>query len=340
MRLGVNLGIHGAAANEMLGFIRHADAIGIDSIWAAEGYGTDAATVLAYLAGQTQRMRLGSAVFQIPARTPASAATAAMTVDALSGGRMVLGLGVSGPQVVEGWHGVRYGRPLLRTREYVDIVRAVVARERPLEYDGSEYQVPYKGPGATGLGKPLKSILRPLRPRIPIYLAAIGPKMVGLAAEIAEGWLPLFYSPEREDLYDGPLADGCKLGGRRLDSLDIAATVSVVVGDDLEACFDRLRPHLALYIGGMGSRERNFYHDLACRYGYQKAADRIQALYLEGKVAEAAHAVPSELIEEVALVGTMDRIIDRLEVWKASRVTTLILDTRDSELLVRLQDAL
>jgi F420-dependent oxidoreductase-like protein len=340
MELGLNVGMIGGDPSAMVSLVEHADRLGIESVWAAEAYGSDAVTVLSYLAGRTERIKLGSAILQMPARTPANTAMTAMSLDALSGGRMLLGLGLSGPQVVEGWHGVPYGRPLARTREYVEIVRRVIAREDRLEFDGTEYQVPYQGPNATGLGKPLKSILHPVRSSIPVYLAAIGPKNVRLTAEIADGWLPIFYSPEREDIYNEHLDAGLEAAGRDPDSLAIAPTASVVVGDDLDACRDAVRPGLALYIGGMGARGRNFYHDLACRYGFEKEADEIQDLYLDGKKAEAAAKVPDALVDETALVGPLDRVVDRLEAWKESRVSTLILGTRDPDVLERLQNAL
>jgi F420-dependent oxidoreductase-like protein len=340
MRLGLNLGYSGSSIGNVLPLVQHADRIGIDSVWAAEAYGSDAVTVLSYLAAMTERIKLGSAILQMPARTPANTAMTAMTLDALSGGRVVLGLGLSGPQVVEGWHGVPYGKPLGRTREYVEIVRRAIAREAPLEYAGTHYRIPYQGPDATGLGKPLKSILHPVRTRIPIYLAAIGPRNVELTAEIADGWLPIFYSPEREDIFTEALDAGLAKHGRKADELDIATTVNVVVGDDIEACRDQVRPMLALYIGGMGARGRNFYYDLACRYGFEAEASRIQDRYLDGKKAEAAEAVPDALVDEVSLVGPLPRIVDRLEAWKASRVGTLILATYQPKALEALQNSL
>jgi F420-dependent oxidoreductase-like protein len=307
-------------------------------VWAAEAYGSDAVTVLSYIAARTERIKVGSAILQIPARTPANTAMTAMTLDALSGGRMLLGLGMSGPQVVEGWHGTPYGRPLGRTREYVDIVRKAIAREEPLSYDGDHYQVPYEGADATGLGKPLKSILHPVRNRIPIYLAAIGPRNVALTGEIADGWLPIFYSPERESMVVEPLDEGIERGERTPSDVDIAATVKVATGDDLDKCRDEIRPFLALYIGGMGARGRNFYFDLAVRYGFEEAAKTIQDAYLEGRKNDAAAAVPDELVDEVALVGSLDRIGDRLQAWKESRVGTVILGTEDPRVLEAAQE--
>ncbi|HEX2028267.1 MAG TPA: LLM class F420-dependent oxidoreductase [Nitriliruptorales bacterium] len=340
MRLGLNIGYSGATIGDVLPLVEHADRIGIDSVWAAEAYGSDAVTVLGYLAARTTRIQLGSAILQIPARTPANTAMTAMTLDAVSGGRFILGLGVSGPQVVEGWHGVAYGKPLARTREYVEIVRAAVARETPLTYQGEHYQIPYRGDDATGLGKPLRSILHPLRERIPIYLAALGPRNVELAAGLAEGWLPIFYAPEREDVFAEPLRRGLAQRPPELGDLEIAATVQVALGDDLDDCRDRMRPILSLYVGGMGSRERNFYRDLTARYGFEAEADLIQDLYLAGDRRAAAAAVPDELVDMLTLVGPLPRVIARLEAWRSSRVTTLVLATEDPGALAAIREAL
>ncbi|MPZ72056.1 MAG: LLM class F420-dependent oxidoreductase [Nitriliruptorales bacterium] len=340
MKLGLNIGYSGSTIDDVLPLVEHADRIGIDSVWAAEAYGSDAVTVLSYLAARTRRIKLASGILQMPARTPANTAMTAMTLDALSAGRFILGLGLSGPQVVEGWHGVPYGNPLGRTREYVEIVRMAIARKAPLEFHGDHYEIPYTGDDATGLGKPLKSILHPVRDRIPIYLAAIGPKNVRLTAEIADGWLPIFYSPEREDTYNEQLDAGLRGAGRSSEDFDIAASVMVAAGDDVSACRDQLRPFLALYIGGMGARGRNFYNDLATRYGFGEAAAVIQDLYLDGRKDEAAAAVPDELVDEVALVGPIDRIVDRLAAWTQSRVETMVLGTHQPEVLTALQEAL
>ncbi|CAN5617621.1 LLM class F420-dependent oxidoreductase [soil metagenome] len=340
MRLGLNIGYSGSSIGDVLPLIEHADKVGIDSVWAAEAYGSDAATVLAYVAAKTHNVKVGSAIFQMPARTPANTAMTAMTLDALSDKRMLLGLGLSGPQVVEGWHGVPYGKPLTRTREYVEIVRTIIARDEPLAFQGEEYQIPFTGDGATGLGKPLKSILHPVRNRIPIYLASIGPKNVQLTAEIGDGWLPIFYSPEREDIYNENLDIGFTKAGRDGSDFDIAPTAHVAMGDDLDACRDQLRPLFALYIGGMGARGKNFYFNLATRYGFEQAAEQIQDLYLDGKKDQAAAAVPDALVDECALVGPLDRIIDRLQAWKESRIGTLILGTQQPEVLEPLVEAL
>jgi F420-dependent oxidoreductase-like protein len=334
MRLGINLGYSGAQMSDVLPLVRLADRVGVDSVWAAESYGSDAVTVLSYIAGVTERIALGSAILQMPARTPAATAMTAMTLDALSRGRVILGLGVSGPQVVEGWHGVAYSKPLAKTREYVEVVRRAIAREEPLRFDGTHFQIPYRGPDSSGLGKPLKSILHPVRPRIPIYLAAIGPRNVALAAEIADGWMPIFYSPEHEDVFADSIRAGLDAaGGRDPASLEIATTVMVAAGDDIQRCRDRLRPTFALYIGGMGSRDHNFYNDLAVRYGYEEAAVAIQGAYLDGRRDDAVAAVPDALIDEVALVGPLAGILERLAAWEESRVTTLILGTDQPEVV-------
>lgn len=325
MRLGLNMGYSGSALGLDLSLIQEADRLGFHSVWSAEAYGSDAVSTIAWVAAQTRRIGVGTAIMQIPARTPTLAATTAVTLDQLSGGRFLLGLGVSGPQVVEGWHGVAFGKPLARTREYVEIVRAVWRREKPLTFNGAYYQIPYAGPDATGLGKPLKSILHAGR-EIPIYLAAIGPKNVALAAEIADGWLPIFFSPDRIGVFTDSLQAGFQRagGGKSLARFDIAPTVAVVLGADAGACRAIVKPRLALYVGGMGARDRNFYNELVCRYGYEAAAKRIQELYLAGKKDEAAAAVPDALVDEVALCGPRDRIKERLSRWTGAGVTTLI----------------
>jgi len=332
VRLGLNLGYRGTALAADTTLITEAERLGYDSVWTAEAYGSDAVTPLAYLAGRTERIMLGSAILQMPARSPAMTAMTAATLDHLSGGRFLLGLGVSGPQVVEGWHGRPYGKPLRVTREYVQVLRLIFAGNEPVEFSGEYYQMPYRGTDATGLGKPLKLIDRPLNPNLPIYLAAIGPNNVRLTAEIADGWLPIFYSPEQAGAVFGPLlAEGFERSGEADKALhfDTAVTVTVAVDDDLDRARLAAKPMLSLYIGGMGSRGKNFYHDLAHRYGYGEAADRIQDAYLAGRKMEAMRAVPDELVDEVSLVGSKERIADRLEAWKASGITTLIAATTD-----------
>jgi F420-dependent oxidoreductase-like protein len=334
MRLGLNVGYSGAHLRLDMNLIGEADRLGFHSVWAAEAYGSDAITPLAYIAARTERIRLASGIMQMPARTPAMAAMTAMSLDQLSGGRFICGLGVSGPQVVEGWHGVRYGKPLVRTREYVEILRTIWARERALEHHGEHYDIPYTGAGASGLGKPLKSILHGRQ--IPIYLAAIGPKSVAQAAEIADGWLPIFYSPYRAPkVYQSALDEGFARagGGKGTPTFDVAASVTVMVANDVQACLDRLKPQLALYIGGMGARGKNFYNDLACRYGFEGAARTIQDLYLAGKKDEATATVPNELADEVSLVGPKERIRDRLAAWRSSPIGTMILAAGQPEAL-------
>lgn len=332
MRLGLNLGYSGSTMGIDLSLVQEADRLGYHSVWSAEAYGSDAVTPITWVAARTERIGVGTAIMQIPGRTPTLTAATAMTLDQLSGGRFLLGLGVSGPQVVEGWHGVPFGKPLVKTREYVEIVRAVWRRERPLEFKGEYYQIPYRGPDATGLGKPLKSILHG-RPTIPIYLAAIGPRNVALAAEIADGWLPVFFSPQRMSVFQEPLEAGFRAagGGKSLRSFDAAPTVSVVLGDDAARCRSVVKPQLALYIGGMGARGKNFYNELVCRYGYEAEAERIQDLYLAGKKEEATAAVPDALVDEVALCGPRERIRDRLAAWTQSGVTTMICGARQIE---------
>ena len=324
MRFGLNAGYSGSRMSINMELVKEADKLGFHSVWAAEAYGSDAVTPVAWIAGQTQKIHVGTAIMQMPARTPAMTAMTATTLDQLSGGRFLLGLGVSGPQVVEGWHGVPYGKPLVRTREYVEIVRQIWAREKPLEHQGEHYQIPYRGPGASGLGKPLKSILHGRQ--IPIYLASIGPKSVELAAEIADGWMPIWYSPYRTNVYKDSLRAGFTKGGggKGLHNFDVAPAVTVILGSDVEGCLQMIKPFLALYIGGMGARGKNFYNDLACRYGFEADAKKIQDLYLGGKKDEAAAAVPDQLADEVALVGPKERLRDRLAAWRESGVTTMI----------------
>ncbi|MBX5475035.1 MAG: LLM class F420-dependent oxidoreductase [Thermoleophilia bacterium] len=328
MKLGLSLGYAPPGTNpaDLVPLAQEAERLGYDSVWAAEAWGTDAVSVLAWIAARTSRIKVGSAIMQIPGRTPANAAMTAATLDLMSGGRFILGLGTSGPQVVEGWHGQPWGRPLEKTREYVEIVRAALRRE-VVRHEGAHYRIPYDGPGATGLGKPLKLMLRPLRAEIPIYLAAIGPRNVALAAEIADGWLPIFVAPERFAEVFGPSLAGAPPG------FEVAATASVLVGDDVQALRDALKPHLALYVGGMGAKGRNFYNALVRRYGFEAEAERIQELYLSGHQREAIAAVPDELVDAVALVGPKERIRDRLEAWRETPVTTLVVGSPDPQAL-------
>ena len=333
MRLGFYMGYAPPGTNplELIELAQEAERVGYDSAWAAEAWGTDAVSVLAWLAATTSTIKIGSAILQIPARTPGNAVMTAATLDLMSGGRFLLGLGLSGPQVVEGWHREPWGKPLTRTREYVELVRAGLRRER-LEYEGQQYQVPYRGNGATGLGKPLKLMARPLRAEIPIYLAAFRPRSVQLTSEIADGWLPIFFSPEKTSrVFPAPFRRG---------DLDIAPSVPALLSDDVEVARDALKAYYALYIGGMGARGKNFYNELACEYGYEEAAMTIQDLYLDGKHRDAAAAVPDELVDELALVGPKERIAERLEAWKGSGATTLLVSTRDAASLRAVAEAL
>ena len=323
MRLGLMLGYAAGKVELPLELVQEADRLGVYAVWTAEAYGSDAISPLAWIGALTHKIKLGTAIMQMPGRTPANAAMTAMTLNQLSNGRFLMGLGLSGPQVVEGWHGVSYRLPLARTREYVEIVRAICRREARLTYDGKLYQIPYRGDDATGLGKPLKSTLA-AQPDIPIYLAAIGPKNVELTAEIADGWLPIFFAPQKyADNYADQVNAGLAKSGKTLADFDIAPMVSVVLTDNLEIGYNMLRPMLALYIGGMGAKGKNFYNDLAARYGYAAEAAEIQELYLAGRPGEAMMKVPPALIDEVALVGDRARLKDRLQLWIDSPITTL-----------------
>lgn len=335
MRLGLMLGYAQGKMDLPIELVQEADRLGVYAIWAAEAYGSDAVTPVAWLGALTERIKLGTAIMQMPGRTPANASMTAMTLNQLSGGRFLMGLGLSGPQVVEGWHGVGYKRPLTRTREYVEIVRTIFQRKERLTYEGKIYQMPYTGDDAMGLGKPLKSTLH-AQPDIPIYLAAIGPKNVALSAEIADGWLPIFFSPTKFDGTYRPIVEEgfAKAGnGKGWADFDVAPTVSVVMDDNLDICYNALRPMLALYIGGMGAKGKNFYFDLAARYGYEAEATEVQDLYLSGKKFEAMSKVPAGLIDEVALVGSKARIKDRLAMWQDSPITTMNLTVFDVETL-------
>jgi F420-dependent oxidoreductase-like protein len=322
MKLGVHVGYWGLGMGpqDQLAVVQEAERLGYDSVWAAEAYGSDAATVLAWLAAGTSRIKLGSAIFQMPGRSAAMTAMTAATIDELSGGRMVLGIGSSGPQVAEGWHGQRFARQLQRTREYVDVVRMALARER-VEYHGETIELPLPD----GPGKPLKLMITPKQERIPIYLAAIGPKNTALAGEIADGWIPTFFSPEHVSELRSLLQEGASRSGRSLDQFDMAPTVNAYISDDRELARNLMRPVLALYIGGMGSRKQNFYNNLVQRYGFEEAAKEIQDLYLEGKKAEAGDAIPDELIDLVSLCGPRDVVRDRLAAFRDAGVGTLMI---------------
>src|SRR3954471_15065249 len=335
--LAVRLGLHigywglGMTAGEQLELVLEAERLGYDSVWTAEAYGSDAATILAWLAQATSRIKLGSAIFQMPGRSAAMTAMTAATIDQLSGGRMLLGIGSSGPQVAEGWHGQRFGKQLQRTREYVAVVRKALARER-LEFEGETLTLPLPD----GPGKALKLTISPVQDRIPIYLAAIGPNNTKLAGEIADGWLPFMFSPEHADELRPLLEEGAERSGRSLDGFTIAPSINAFVGDDQEQARDLMRPMLALYIGGMGSREKNFYNQLVQRYGWEDAAREVQDLYLDGKKEEAGAALPGELIDQVTLSGPRDVGRDRLRAFQEAVVGALLITpmawTRDDRI--------
>jgi F420-dependent oxidoreductase-like protein len=326
MKLGMMAGGFGPQIRIDVERIKEAEALGYDSVWTAEAWGNDAITPLAWLAAQTSKIKLGTAIMQMPARTPAMCAMQAMTVDQLSGGRMIVGLGPSGPQVVEGWHGVPYGKPLVRTREYIEVMRRIFARTGPLTYDGKEYQIPYRGPGASGLGKPLRSILHG-RADIPIVTATISPKGIEVAAEIADGFIPIWTSAQGLKTFQASLDSGFARAapGKKRDGFEIMPFVSAIVHDDVAKCRDLVRPHLALYVGGMGARDKNFYNDHVSRQGWPEAARKIQDLYLGGRKSDAVAAVPDDLCDAVCLLGPKERVRDQLAAWKESPATTLIL---------------
>ena len=326
MKLGLQLGYWGSGPPvDAPAQVAEAERLGFDSIWTAEAYGSDALTPLAWWGSQTTNVRLGTALCQLSARTPTAMAMAALTIDHLSGGRFVLGLGVSGPQVVEGWYGQPFNKPLARTREYVEIVRKVLAREAPVTSDGPHYPLPY--PGGMGLGKPLKPIVHPLRADIPIIMGAEGPKNVALAAEIADGWFPIFFSPNAVKAFEPSLAEGfARPGARRsAEDFEVIAFAPTVIDDDVERAADAYRPFLALYMGGMGAKEMNFHFDVFARMGYEDVAHKVQDLYLEGRKDEAAAAIPTALVEEVALIGPVEKIRDDLAAWRESMATTLLI---------------
>ncbi|HSS95206.1 MAG TPA: LLM class F420-dependent oxidoreductase [Candidatus Dormibacteraeota bacterium] len=321
MKLGVNVGYwgFGLTAASQLEIAQTAEELGYDSVWVAEAYGSDAATVLAWLAAGTSRIKLGSGIFQIPARSAAMTAMTAATIDQLSGGRMLLGLGTSGPQVSEGWHGVRFAKQLQRTREYVAVVRMALAHQK-VEYHGETLELPLPD----GPGKVLKLTIRPVQERIPVYLAVLGPKNVALAGEIADGWLPVFFSPEHTRALRVPLEEGAARSGRSLEDFRICPSVNVMISDDAEAARNAMRPLLALYVGGMGSREQNFYNRLVSSYGFEREAQEVQELYLAGRKNEAMLALPDDLIDAVSIAGSPQRARERIQAFRAAGVETLI----------------
>jgi F420-dependent oxidoreductase-like protein len=331
MKLGLHLGYSGASLDLPVDLVQRAEALGYDSVWTAEAYGSDAVTPLAYLAARTGRIRLGTAIMQLAARTPANAAMCAATVDALAGGgRFIAGLGVSGPQIVEGWYGEPWGRPYWRLRDYVAIMRKIFRREAPVTHEGQEISLPYKGPGALGVGKPLRSILH-MNPSIPIYLGTGNEATVKLTAEIADGWLPLGFVPGSLPEYLPWLEEGFRRAGngKSLANFDIAAMVHVELARDVKSALARLKPDVALYVGGMGHRDRNFHKDMMARRGYGEAAERIQELFLAGRKDEAAAAVPDEWVDEKSLVGPPERVKARYRAWAESGATTLVVRSRD-----------
>ena len=319
MKVGLMIGYSGAKYQLPMDLIKQAEAAGFDSVWSAEAWGSDAVTPLAWILAQTTKLKAGTAICQVPARTPANMAMTAMTLDQLSNGRFILGVGPSGPQVVEGWYGNAYGKPLARTKEYIHIIRQILAREGPLVHDGEHYQIPFKGPGSTGLGKPLKSILHG-DPNLPIYSASFTPAGVRAAAEVADGFFPVWMDPDRFDLFADAIDAGFAAAGnaKSLDTFDVAPFVRMAMGDDIAACRAQLKRGLALYIGGMGARDKNFYNDYAKTMGYEAEAQEIQDLYLTGQKDAAAQAVPDQLIDDTALVGPPGHIREQLSRWRAA----------------------
>jgi F420-dependent oxidoreductase-like protein len=338
MKLGLLLRYAGEEGGPNIDLVLEAEKLGYTQVWQGESYGIDSVSPIAWTLARTSRIKAGTGIMQIPARTPACTAMTAMTLSAMSNGRFLLGLGPSGPQVVEGWHGVAYGKPLTRMKEYIAIVRKIFAREAPLEHESEHYQIPYRGPDATGLGKPLKTIMKPNRD-IRIYTAAIAPAGLRTAGEVADGVQPIFMSPEKADIITKPVLEGMAAAGRpqSLDNFDITPFVKVAMGPDLDKCRDQLRPEVALYVGGMGAREKNFYNDYAKRLGYEDAAVKIQNAFLAGRRNEAMAAIPEKLIDELFLVGTQDRIKGRLREWKAAakgnKVGTMLLSGANLDIL-------
>jgi F420-dependent oxidoreductase-like protein len=329
MQLGITLRL-GAGNPVDIDHVLQAERLGFSQVWAGEAYGTDAVTPVAWVLARTTRIKAGTGIMQMQARTPTCAAMTAQTLQLMSGNRFLCGVGPSGPQVIEGWHGAAYGKPIQRTKEYIEIIRRVLRREAPLTFEGEHYTIPYAGPGASGLAKPLKSIVH-ADPSLPIYTASITPAGLRAAGEVADGTLPIFFSPEQPDLITDAIEEGMRKagGGKTMADFDNAPYVRIRMGDDLDKCRDALRPELALYIGGMGARSKNFYNDLAKRLGYEEAAETIQNYYLEGKKKDAEAAVPAKLIDEISLVGPADRIRDRMQAWKdvarSHKVRTMVL---------------
>ncbi|MBN50710.1 MAG: LLM class F420-dependent oxidoreductase [Spongiibacteraceae bacterium] len=343
MKLGMMLGYSGKKLTLPMDLIKQAEKLGFDSVWTAEAYGSDAVSPAAWILAQTEKMKVGTCIMQMPARTPAMAAMTAITLDQLSEGRFLVGLGASGPQVVEGWHGVPYGKPVTRAKEYIQIMRNIMAREDVCEFDGKMYQMPVKGPGTTGLGKPLKSILHG-NPKIPMYLASITPAGLANAAEVADGVFPIFMIPEKFDVLKKDLDRGFAKSGRSMENFDVAPSVPVIMDDNIDGCRHFVKDFLSLYIGGMGAKGKNFYTDYATRCGYGAEAEKIQDLYLAGKKDEARAAVPDKLVDEIALVGPEARIRERAQDWKAAgargEVGTMLINAQQPEVLPILADCI
>ena len=331
MKLGLMLGYWMTGPEDPIELVQEAEDLGFDSVWSAEAYGSDCFSTLCWMGARTKKIKLGTGIMQLSARTPACAAMTAMTIDHLSGGRLILGVGASGPQVVEGWYGQPFPRPIGRTREFVTLVRKMIARKEPVEFDGEHYKLPY--PGGAGLGKPLKLINKPLRDRIPIYIAAEGPKNVEMACEVGDGWLPIFLSPHRTHIYKDVFAN-LKPG------FDVVCPVTVVVNDNVDEGLLMIKYMISFYIGGMGAKGRNFHKDFIARMGFEEAAEKIQQCFMDGRRDDAVAAVPDELADEISLVGPPDRIRDRIQAWKDTPVTTLLAGTRDPAALRVLADAI
>jgi F420-dependent oxidoreductase-like protein len=325
MKLGISIGYSGGEVKIPVDFVLEAERLGYDSVWTAEAYGSDAVTPLAYLAAKTTRIKLGTGIMQLAGRTPALCAMTMSTLDGLAGGgRVLVGLGLSGPQVVEGWHGQPYDKPVARLREYVQILRKIWERKEPVMLEGKAYQVPYRGADATGLGKPLKSILHSRQ--LPVYLATMQPNSVRLTAEIADGWLPIWFSPQRMNMFRPAIEEGFQRAGtgKSWQDFDIAAGCTVIIGDDVKACLAQMKPNLALYVGGMGAKNKNFHNEMVSRYGYGDVAVKIQDLYLSGRKQEATAMVPDELCDELSLCGPEARIRQRYKMWEDCGVTTML----------------
>jgi F420-dependent oxidoreductase-like protein len=336
MQLGMTVGLSGPHPKLDMEMILEAERLGFSQVWTGEAYSTDAVSPVAWILARTTKIKAGTGIMQMPARTPACAAMTVLSLQALSGNRFICGIGPSGPQVVEGWHGVPYGKPMQRTKEYIAIIKQILAREKPLEFHGEQYSIPYDGPGATGLGRPLRSIAHG-DPNVPFYTASITPAGLRMAGEVADGNLPIFFSPDAPEVVTGPTLEGRRKVGKTMEGFDNAPFVRANMGPDVAACRDAIRPELALYIGGMGARSKNFYNDMVSKMGFEGEAKAIQNLYLDGKKNEAAAAVPDALIDAISLCGPAERIRDRLAAWKdaakAGQVGTMVLKSSDIDVL-------